>query len=88
MAAWAAILAIQTLIDTTTGALDTTARTVELQPTDQAYPTGKINCTQMSSLYSYLPDSALDTETHYWRYVDGSKTKKMVAYNSEPAVAE
>ena len=86
MAAWDKETVLITLRDDSTGELDEAAKTVELQPTNQAYPTGKIACTQLSSLHTYKPNSDLDDETHYWIYVDTVKKYKLIALNSAPNI--
>lgn len=84
--AWDKDYILITMRDSATGELDETAYTVEMQPTDQAYPTGKTACTQLSSLHTYKPNSDLDEDKHYWVYVGGSALYKLIALNSEPAV--
>jgi hypothetical protein len=86
MATWDKDYILLTLRDSSTGALDTTTRTVVCQPTDQAYPTGAVTCEQLASLCTYKPLSDLDAETHYWVYVDGTKKFKLTALNSEPNI--
>ena len=82
--AWDKDTILITMRDPDTGELDETTYTVELQPTDQAYPTGKIACTQLSSLHTYKPNSDPDEYTHYWVYVDTVKKFKLTAFASEP----
>jgi len=86
MATWNKDYVLLRMVDPSTGENDTSTHTVELQPTDQAYPSGKITCTQLSSLHTYKPNSDLDTETHYWVYVDGTKKYKLIAFASEPNI--
>jgi len=83
--AWAKENAPIILVNITTGAWETTAHTVEVQPTTSAYPTGKISCSQLASGYTYLPDSDLDEYTHYWVYIDTVQSGKKIAWASEPA---
>ncbi len=84
--AWDKDTVLITLRDADTGAFDVVAHTVEVQPTTSAYPTNKVTCTQLSSLYAYKPTADLDEDTHYWVYVDTVKTYKLIAYNSEPSL--
>jgi len=84
--AWDKDTVIIWLASSTTGALDTGAHTVKVQPIDQSYPTGAIDCSQLSSEYAYKPDSDLDEDTHYDVYVDGSKLKRLIATNSTPMI--
>ena len=58
---------------------------VELQPKDQAYPTGAIDCTQSTNeKNNWLPDSNLTTNTHYWIYVNGDIIGALDAIDSYP----
>jgi len=84
--AWDKDLATCTLIDPDTGELDTALHVVEYQPVDDAYPAGKIACTQLSSLHTYKPNSDLDENMHYWVYIDTVKSYKLIAFNSIPAI--
>ncbi len=72
------------LMDPDTGAWDTALKTVEVYPIEESYPTGKINCTQLASLFVYKPDSDLDADTDYWVRVGGgggTNKKKWPAKN-------
>lgn len=75
------------LIDPDTGAWDLTLRTVEIYPAENAYPTGKIVCNQLATLYAYKTASALDPDTHYFiRVARGADISygKLIAKNSIP----
>ncbi len=75
------------IVDPDTGDDYTSTITVEVYPTTSAYPTNKVACTQLSSLYRYKPVSDLNEYTHYWiRWTIGATTyyKKLIAKNSEP----
>jgi hypothetical protein len=74
MATWAKKDAMVFLVDETTGEFYETLATVEYQPVTSAYPTNKVDATQLSSLYAYKPNSDLDTTLAYDIYVNGSKT--------------
>ena len=86
MAVWPKNDAIQTLIDSATGAWETVAKTVKYQPTDQAYPTGAIAATQLASGHSYVPNSDLDSLKHYDLYVNAVKKKRVFSPDSEPNI--
>lgn len=77
MATWNAENALFILYDKDTGEEETTAKTVEFQPVSQAYPTGKISCTQIAGTGKYLSDSDLDTTQAYDIYVQGSRVKRI-----------
>jgi len=85
--AWDKDEIVMSLIDPTTGANDTTLRTVEIYPTTDTYPTNKVACTQLATAHRYKPVSNLDSETHYWiRIARGATiyTHKLPGKNSEP----
>ena len=73
MATWERENAIVTLINSSSGELETSAKTVRFQPVDQEYPTGVIEATQLSSLSRYIANSDLDTENAYDIYMNGTK---------------
>jgi len=72
MASWNKDLIIFPLLDSTTGEIDSTSYTIQLQPIDQAYPTGAVACSQLSS-GKWKPDSNLDTTNSYEVYKNASK---------------
>ena len=70
-----------------TGADDTTAHTVKLQPANQAYDSGAISCTAGTSNGSYYyADSDLDDETLYHIYVDDTFYSPLIDQKSFPAI--
>jgi hypothetical protein len=75
------------LVTATTAADDTSSHTVKLQPIDQAYPTGAVDCTQGTSEQArWYPDTDLDEDQHYDVYVDDVKIGRILSYNSLPAI--
>jgi hypothetical protein len=80
--AWDKDYILITLRDSTTGELDTVTRTVQVQPIDQAYPTGAVSCSQLSCLSVYKPASDLDENTAYDVYVGGLKVWRLQALNA------
>ena len=78
MSTWKAENAMFILYDSSTGAEDTTPKTVVFQPVDQGYPTGAISTTQISGTGKYICDSDLDTENAYDIYVNGSRVKRIL----------
>ena len=72
MATWNNDTIIITLLDSSTGAVDTNSYTIQCQPVDQAYSTGAISCSQLSS-GKWKPDSNLDTENAYDIYKNSSR---------------
>ena len=87
MATWNAEYAMFINYDKNTGLENTTAKTVEYQPVDQGYPTGKISSTQIAGTGKYIPDSDLDTELAYDVYVETSRVKRILGPDLMPAIA-
>lgn len=86
MATWNAEYAMFINYDKNTGAENTTAKTVEYQPVDQSYPTGKISSTQIAGTGKYIPDSDLNTENAYDVYIEGSKIKRIFGSDLMPPI--
>lgn len=87
MAAWPKEDVAFEIVNSTTGSPDTTAHTVQLQPTNQTFPTGAVTCSQKSTITSmWGPDSDLDDETHYYVYVNSTKKDLIIARESQPMI--
>ena len=85
MATWDADTIIITIYDSSTGELDSNSYTIELQPVDQAYDTGAIACSQLTS-GRWKPDSDLDTELAYDVYNNTVKIGRIWGTNLMPAI--
>jgi hypothetical protein len=86
MGTWAKEEALFKLYNTTTGADDTGSYTVKVQPSDQAYPTGAVACSQLGATNTWRPDSNLDDQKHYDIYVTGAKIGRMLSPESLPSI--
>ena len=85
MAAWDNDTIILTLYDSSTGEIDTNSYTFELQPIDQAYDTGAVACSQLSSS-RWKPDSDLDTELAYDVYKNTVRIGRIWGVDLMPAI--
>jgi len=85
MATWDKDLIIISIYDSSTGELDTNSYTIELQPVDQAYDTGAIVCSQLSS-GRWKPDSDLDTENAYDVYKNTSRVGRILGIDLMPSI--
>ena len=74
------------LIDVSTGDPDTGLHTVKIQPINQTFPTGAIDCSHVGNGY-YIPDSDFNNEMHYDIYVDGTKKRRRLSDNSFPGLS-
>lgn len=77
MATWDKDTIIFSILDSSTGEIDENSYTVQLQPIDQAYPTGAIACSQLSSS-KWKPDSNCDTELAYDIYKNSTKIGRLL----------
>ncbi len=85
MAVWQKEKILFRLVTWSTGVPDSGTYTVKLQPTDQGYPNGAVNCTQATEDGSYRrPEADLDTDKHYDIYVDGEKKRRIFSPESTP----
>ena len=70
-----------------TGLPDTDEHSVKLQPLEQTYPNGAVNCIRASGDPSFwLPETDLDTESHYDVYVDDLRKRRMFSPDSQPPI--
>jgi len=85
MAIWDKDTIVIAILDSSTGEIDENSYTIQAQPIDQAYSTGAVACSQLTS-GKWKPDSNLDTELAYDIYKNATRIGRIWGIDLMPGI--